>query len=137
MVIALGITLTPIGHFVIAGISSMIYKGVIQAGASSKVALDVVAYMSSYTSPIKILVAFLIIFVQSVVMIFLIIKQKIKCPKWMIILNPLVFTFLSIPVSILLNGTGFEGIAEAFESLGEGFMYLPVWVHWKNYSLLS
>lgn len=50
----------------------------------------------------------------------------------MVICNPLVFILLSIPVSILLNGTGLEGLAEAFESLGEGFIYLPVYFHWRN-----
>lgn len=132
MSIVFGILLTPIGHFVIACMTPMIYKGAVQAGVSSEQAMETVAYLTTYTEPIKGLVMFFIILVQSVTMIALIVKRKIHCPRWMVIFNPMVFSILSIPLSILLNGTGLEGITGSLESLGEGFLYVPVYYHWKQ-----
>lgn len=132
MLILFGIVITPIGHFVIACMGPMAYKGAVLAGASHEMAVKIMANWTTYTDIIKIAVMSIIILVQSVVMIIFIIKRKINCPKWMVILNPLIFTILSAPVSILLDGTGIEGIAESFESLGEGLMYIAVYYHWKN-----
>lgn len=134
MSIAFGIILTPIGHFVIACITPMAYKGAIHAGASSDMAMEIIAYWSGYTEPIKLFVMIFVILVQSVTMVVLILKRKINCPRWMVILNPLGLIIISIPLSILLNGTGLEGAVESFESLGEGLIYLPVYCHWKNYT---
>lgn len=132
--IAIGIMMTPIGHFIILCIAPMAYKGAIQAGASTEMATKIVDYWGTYTGPVRVYVMFFVILVQSVTMIGLILKRKINCPKWMVLCNPLGLTLLSIPFSILLSGTGLEGIVESFESIGEGLIYLPVYYHWKKCS---
>ena len=132
LIIASGIILTPIGHFIIACITPMTYKAAISAGLGSETALAMSGFWSPYIGPVKVYVMVVVILLQSVFMVYLIGSKKINCPKWMAILNPVGFILVSIPVSILLSGTGMEGIAEAFESLGEGAMYLAVYTHWKR-----
>lgn len=132
MVLVFGIMLTPMGHFLIACITPMIYKGAIQAGASSEMAMEIATYLAYYTEPVKAAVILIVIMVQSVTMVGMIVKKKILCPRWMVLLNPLGLTIISIPLSIMLSGTGLEGIMESFESLGEGLLYLPIYYHWKK-----
>lgn len=131
-IIAVGIMQTPMCHFAIACLKPIAYKVAFQSGAEKELAIRIMENWNYFTRPIRLFVITAVILVQSIVMIVFILKKQINCPKWMVICNPLVFIFLSIPVSILLNGTGFEGLAEAFESLGEGFIYLPVYFHWKK-----
>lgn len=131
-IIAFGIIQTPIVHFVIACLKPIAYKVAIQSGAEKEIAIKIMENWNYFTGPIRLFGIVVITLVPSIVMIVFILKEQINCSKWMVICNPLVFTLLSIPVSILLNGTGFEGLAEAFESLGEGFIYLPVYFHWKK-----
>jgi hypothetical protein len=127
-----GIALTSIGHFFIACIMPMTFKGAIQAGASIEMAKSLSMCWENYINPLKIFVVIVVVLLQSIMMVTLIAKGKIQCPKWMMVLNPIVLSIISIPISILLNGTGFEGIADSFESLGEAFMYVAVYWHWKR-----
>ena len=136
-IIAFGIMLTPIGHFVIACIKPIAYKVAIQSGSEKELAMNIMENWNYYTGPIRLFEMAVVILVQSIVMIVSILKRQINCSKWMVICNPLAFILLSIPVSILLNGTGFEGLAEAFESIGEGFIYLPVYFHWKKHARIK
>lgn len=132
LIIASGIVLTPIGHFVIACITPMTYKAAISAGLGAEAALALSGFWAPYIGPVKIYVMAVVILLQSAFMAYLIGSGKMDCPKWMIILNPVGLILVSIPVSVLLSGTGMEGAAEAFESLGEGAMYLAVYSHWKR-----
>lgn len=129
-----GICLTSIGHFIIAGIMPMTYKLGIAAGASQEMAGAIAKSWSTYIGILKIFIMVVVILLQSILMITLIVRGVLKCPKWMVVCNPLVMTILYIPVVILLSGTGFEGIAEAFESLGEGLVYVAVYAHLKRTS---
>ncbi|MBE5963095.1 MAG: hypothetical protein E7256_17225 [Lachnospiraceae bacterium] len=129
---AYGAVLTSIGHFFIACVVPMTYKGAISAGASDEMAKVIASSWELYINPLKVFIMLAVILVQSIMMIGLILKGKINCPKWMVLLNPVAFIIISIPISILLNGTGLEGITEAFESLGEGCMYLAVYYHWSR-----
>lgn len=131
-ILACGVALTSIGHFLIACIVPMTYKGALVAGASAKMAQDISTFWEPYISPMKLLIMILVIVLQSFFVIVMILKGKINCPKWMIIFNPIVLILISIPISIVLDGTGYEGLVECFESLGEGFMYIAVYWHWKK-----
>lgn len=131
-VTAFGVLLTSIGHFIIACLSPMAYKLALSSGATSDLALLIASSWKTITNPLKLFIVFTVVLVQSLLIMTLILKRRIQCPKWMILLNPLGLTLLSIPVSILLSGTGFEGLSEAFESLGEAMMYLAVYSHWKH-----
>lgn len=135
--IAVGIMLTSIGHFLIACIVPMTYKGAILAGASTEMAQLISMFWEKYIGPLKIFIIIVVILLQSILMIGLILKGKIDCPKWMVILNPIGLIIISIPISILLSGTGFEGVADSFESLGESFMYIAVYWHWRRQSKLQ
>lgn len=106
--VAVGIALTSIGHFLIACIVPMTYKGAISAGASTEMAQIISTFWENYISPLKIFIMLVVILLQSIFMIILIIKGRIDCPKWMVILNPIGLIIISVPISILLNGTGFE-----------------------------
>ena len=133
LLIVLGIILTPIGHFIIACIKPMTFKIALECGTSIDTAKDIALNWVTYTNPIKFIGMTIIIIFQSVMMVVLILKKKINCPKWMVVLNPLGLTLiLSVPLLLLLEGTAFVGIAECFESLGEGAMYLAVYWHYMH-----
>ncbi|BBB47901.1 hypothetical protein Pelsub_P1129 [Pelolinea submarina] len=132
LILAIGVVLTSIGHFFIACIVPMTYKGAIYAGASADLAKSISMCWEPYIDPLNIFVMVVVILLQSIMLIGLIVKGKLNCPKWMIVLNPVGLIVLSIPVTILLNDTGLEGISDAFESLGESLMYLAVFWHWKR-----
>ena len=96
--IAFGIILTAICHFFIACVTPMTYKLALLSGATPELANRFASSWTVYITPLKLFIMIVIILIQSIFMMTLIIKQKIKCPKWMVLLNPLVLTILYIPV---------------------------------------
>lgn len=133
LVVGSGVVLTGIGHFLIACIAPMTYKGALMAGASPELAQGIAGFWESEIGPLKGYIMAVVILLQSVWVMVLILRGGLDCPKWMAVLTPLGLTLLSIPVSILLTGTGLEGLAESFESLGEGLMCLAVYCHWNRW----
>lgn len=137
IVIGFGIVLTPLGHFLIACISHMTYKLAVESGLSAELAKTLSGGWNQYINPVKNVVMFIVIFLQSVVYIVLILSRKINAPKWTVICNPLAMVLVSIPLVLLLSGTRYAGVTECFESLGEGLAYIPVYIHWNNKSINS
>lgn len=109
----------------------MSYKIALLSGASHELATVISSSWNLYITPLKLFIMIVVILIQSFLMIILILSKKIKCPKWMILLNPIGLILLSIPIAILLNGTKYLGLTEAFESLGEASIYIAVYYHWK------
>lgn len=127
-----GIAMTPVGHFVIACICPMTYKAALNLGLSDELSRALAGTWADNLAPLRIVVMIIVILLQSITIIFLILRNKLKCPKWMIVFNPMMFIIIGIPVMILLSGTGVEGVTESFESLGEGAVYLIVLSHLKR-----
>ncbi len=136
-IIAAGIMLTAVGHFLIACIVPMTYKSAIMAGMTTDAAQKIMMVWEESFVVLEVLIATIVIILQSLFMIAMILRGQLECPKWMVILNPIFLIIISIPLSILFQDTVFAGVTDGFESLGEGALYIAVFWHWKKTALLE
>ena len=124
----LGISLA---HFNLGILQFYVYKSVLEVEGNSAIAAAAASMAGSWTTVLDgIIIA--LFYIQLIVLIYLIMSGKVRISRKYILMSPFGAIILGLLWTAVFAGYTIAGGWGACESLGEGLMYLAVYICWKK-----
>ena len=109
----------------------LMYKAILSSGGSSEMAEQACQQMASWVTPID-LVIIVALYLELIVLGYMVLFGKSGLSRWFIFVGPVGAIALGVVWKLIFKGALIEGGWGSCESLGEGLMYLTVFMYWRK-----
>ena len=126
-----GVAGTALAHFNLGSLMPLMYKAILSSGGSEDMAQKACGQVASWVTPID-LVIIIALYLQLIVLGYMVLSGKSGLKRIFILAGPVGTVTLGVVWKLVFKGTLAEGAWGSCESLGEGLMYLTVYMYWRK-----